>query len=49
MASALAEPPKVRCSASSLHVAEAFLKSDPYLIDGLVKARRRQKWNTVAA
>jgi uncharacterized protein len=31
----------------SAEVAEAFAKSDPYVINGLVKSWRVRKWNTV--
>jgi uncharacterized protein YciI len=31
----------------STDVAEAFAKADPYVINGLVKAWRVRKWNTV--
>jgi hypothetical protein len=49
MAGALADPADLAVIVfrGSPEAAEAFAKADPYVINGLVKAWRVRKWNTV--
>lgn len=49
LAGALADPPNqaVLVFRGSAEIAEAFAKSDPYVLNGLVKAWRVRKWTTV--
>jgi uncharacterized protein len=48
IAGALADPPDGAVLVFRAHdPAEAFAKSDPYVLNGLVKSWRVRKWNTV--
>jgi uncharacterized protein len=48
MAGALADPPDGAVLVfRGAEPAEAFAKSDPYVMNGLVKSWRVRKWNTV--
>jgi uncharacterized protein YciI len=50
LAGALAEPPDgavIVFSGASPEAAEAFVKVDPYVLNGLVKESRIRKWMTV--